>query len=302
MTARTESESPVVVTGATGNVGREVVLGLLRSGVRVRAAVTNPARARGSFLLPDRQEAARLEFVPFAFGRGDTYPAAFQGARALFLMRPPQIGDARRLINPAVDAAARAGVERVSFLSLQGAERNPVVPHHAIERHLEQSGLAHTFLRAAFFMQNLATTHRADIRDHNDILVPAGKGRTAFIDVRDIAAVAVKTLTERGHAAAYELTGSEALTYDEVAASLSEVLGRRILYPHPNVLQFWARRRALGDHAAFILVMTALYSVAALGQAGRLTNDVPRLLGRDPITFAQFARDYTGVWQLPPTT
>ena len=282
---------PVLVTGATGTVGREVILALTRLGVRVRAAVTDPVRARIS-LGPD------VDLVHFVFGIEATYAPAFEGIGAVFLMRPPQISDARHLINPAIDAAKQAGVRAITFLSLQGAERNPLVPHHAIERHLERSGLEYTFLRASFFMQNLATTHQDDIRLHNDLMVPAGSGKTAFIDVRDVAAVAALTLTRSGHARqAYELTGSAALTYDEVAITLSHVLGRHISYAHPNVVQFWARLHERQQPVALVLVMTVLYAAAALGQAGHLTGEVKRLLGRDPVLFLQFAQDYAGVWQ-----
>lgn len=126
-----------------------------------------------------------------------------------------------------------------SFLSLLGAEHNRVVPHYKIEQYLIHAGLADTFLRARFFMKNLNTTHRAEIQQRNEIVVPAGKGKTSFIDVRNIAAVAALALTETGHAnQAYDLTGSEALDDDEVAAILSQALGRPITYREPSLFQF----------------------------------------------------------------
>ena len=129
-------------------------------------------------------------------------------------------------------------------------------------------------------------------------MVPAGSGRTAFVDVRDLAAVAALTLTGAGHAwRAYELTSAEALTYDEVARILSEVLGRTVRYPHPNVIQFWERMHERHQPVGYVLVMTALYAVAALGRAGHLSDDTRRLLGRDPLTFRQFAEDVAGVWR-----
>ncbi len=284
----------ILITGATGNVGSEVVKVLQGRNVRVVAAVTETGKAE-PHLAPD------TERVRFVFGEESSYAPAFQGADAVFLLRPPQISDAKHLINPAIDAMRAAGVRAVTFLSVQGAQSNPLVPHHAIEKHLERSGLEYTFLRAAFFMQNLSTTHRDDIRLHDDIMVPAGSGRTAFVDVRDLAAVAALTLTEGGHARqAYELTSAEALTYDEVARILSEVLGRTIRYPHPNVLQFWERMHGRHQPVGYVLVMTALYAVAALGKAGHLTGDTRRLLGRDPITFRQFAQDFAEAWASVP--
>jgi uncharacterized protein YbjT (DUF2867 family) len=284
----------ILITGATGNVGSEVVKALQGRNVRVVAAVTD-LQQLDPHLAPD------TERIRFVFGEEATYAPAFQGVDAVFLLRPPQISDARHLINPAIDAMEAAGVRAVTFLSVQGAQSNPLVPHHAIEKHLERSGLEYTFLRAAFFMQNLSTTHRDDIRLHDDIMVPAGSGRTAFVDVRDLAAVAAMTLTKTGHAnRAYELTSDEDLTYDEVAQILSEVLGRTIRYPHPNVLQFWERMHERHQPVGYVLVMTALYAVAALGKAGHLSGDTRRLLARAPISFGQFAQDFAGVWASAP--
>ena len=283
----------VLVTGATGNVGSQVLRELVAKGATVKAAVLEPVRDAAKLI-------AGVEAMRFNFGQEDTYAPAFAGVDAVFLLRPPQISDATHLINPAIDAAKAANVRAVTLLSVQGAHSNPFVPHHAIEKHLEQSGLEYTFLRSAFFMQNLSGTHRDDIRLHDDLMVPAGSGRTAFVDVRDLAAVAALTLTEPGHAnTAYELTSLEALTYDQVAAILTEVLGRKISYAHPNVVQFWARMFDRQQPLNFVLVMTALYAVAALGMAGHLTDDVQRLLGRDPISFKQFATDFKAVWQKP---
>lgn len=286
-------EHVTVVTGATGNVGREVVRGLLAAGRAVRVAVPQPAAARTMF--GDGPQYARL-----VFGDETTYEGAFGGAQALFLVRPPQIADVKRKIVPALEAARAAGVRRVVFLSLQGAERNPVVPHRRVEDHLKAHGPAWTFLRPSFFMQNLSTTHRQDIRDHSEVFVPAGRGRTAFVDVRDVAVVAVKVLSEAGHeGCAYELTGREALSYDEVARILSGVLGREVRYANPSPWRFWRRLRRRGEAAGYVAVMTALYTVCRLGLAAHVTDETERLLARAPLRFHQFAEDYAACWAKP---
>jgi len=148
-------------------------------------------------------------------------------------------------------------------------------------------------------MQNLSTTHRREIVERNEIFVPAGNGRTSFIDVRDIAEVAALALSSDAHRnQAYELTGSEALTYYEIADILTEVLGRRITYKDPSMLRFLWRKRIQEDMPlGFVTVMIALYTVAKLGKAAGLTDTLPHLLGRPPITFRQFAEDYRAVWK-----
>jgi uncharacterized protein YbjT (DUF2867 family) len=293
----------IVVTGATGNVGFEVLKQLVAAKQQVRAAVTNVDKAKRT-LQGKGMDVSGLEFVRLEFGNETTYVETFANADGLFLMRPPAISNTKKLINPALDTAKNAGVKRVAFLSLQGAEKNPVVPHYAVERHLEKVGVDYTFLRAAFFMQNLATTHRGDIRDHSDIFIPAGKGKTAFIDVRDIAAVAAKALTESEQELealglknqGVELTSNEALDYIEIAEVLSDVLGRAITYSNPSNRHFGRVWRERGYPLAQILVMEALYTVAKLGFANHLTKDTERILGRSPLSFRQFAEDYRNVW------
>lgn len=281
----------VAVTGPTGNVGAEVVRHLLAAGAPVRTLSRHPDGARA--WLGDEAEHGR-----FVFGDAATYPVAFDGVEALFLMRPPQIADVARRIHPAIDAARAAGVRRIAFLSLQGVERNPVVPHHRIERHLRQSGIPTTYLRPSFFMQNLSTTHREEIRRDGELFVPAGRGRTAFVDARDVAEVVAKVLVQPGHEGrAYELTGREAPTYVEVAEVLTEVLGRRVTYADPTPWTFWRRHRDRGTPAAFVMVMLGLYTVARLGLAGSVTPDLERLLGRPPTTLRDFVADHADAWR-----
>jgi uncharacterized protein YbjT (DUF2867 family) len=294
----------IVVTGATGNVGFEVLKQLLEENHSVRAAVTDVEKAQ--VILRDKGlDLSKIEFSRLEFGDDPSYTLAFVNADTLFLMRPPAISDTKKLINPAIDAAKAAGIKRVTFLSLQGAQKNPVVPHYAIERHLENIGMDYTFLRAAFFMQNLSTTHREDIQKYSDIFIPAGKGKTAFIDVRDIAAVAVKALTTSKEDfeklglknQGVELTGNEALDYKEIAAILSDVLGKPITYSNPSNRKFGKVWNERGYPLAQILVMEALYTFAKLGFAGHLTKDSEQILKRAPITFRQFAEDYKNVWE-----
>jgi uncharacterized protein YbjT (DUF2867 family) len=280
----------ILVTGATGNVGREVIHFLRERGAEVRAAVIS------------EEEAARLPlgvpWVLFDFGDQSTYPAAFEDVDKMFLMRPPQISDIDTYIKPAIEYAGRAGVTQIVFLSLLGAEKNPVVPHYKVEQILLAGDTPYTLLRCGFFMQNLSTTHAADIREHDDLFIPAGKGKTAFIDARDIGEVAAVTLTEQGHNnKAYPLTGSEAFDYYEVADMMTPILGRRISYSSPSPVRFAYREWRQGTPLAFVGVMTAIYMTTRFGMADSITQDVPQLLGRAPRTLEQFIIDHNEVWQ-----
>jgi uncharacterized protein YbjT (DUF2867 family) len=178
-----------------------------------------------------------------------------------------------------------------------GAERIAIVPHAKIEAYIQSLGLSYTFLRPSFFMQNLSTTHCQDIKDNNEIFVPAGKGKTSFIDVRDIAAVAVKVMTESGHEnKAYPLTGSTALDYYEVAEIFTNILGRQIDYTNPSIFNFAWRMYQRGLKTEPIAVMLGIYTTAKLGLAAKVTEDVRHLLRRSPISMEKFVRDYRTSW------
>lgn len=282
--------SSILITGATGNVGSEIVKRLFAQGLPVRAAVVSEDSAR--------KLQSPVPWQLFDFRNVATYPAAFANIEKLFLVRPPHLDNVRRDIKPAVDYAIQAGVKHIVFLSLLGADRNKFTPHAKIEDLLIAAPVTYTLLRCGFFMQNLSTMHRQDIRENNDIFIPAGKGKTAFIDVRDIAAVAVKALTETNHKQqAYPLTGQEALDYGQVAMIMSSVLGRKITYSSPSLLRFAWRFWRRGYSLRYIGVVSSIYTTTYLGWAAKSTPHAADLLGRAPISMQQFVTDYASVWQ-----
>lgn len=203
----------------------------------------------------------------------------------------------KRYILPFLAAAQTAEVEQVVFLSLIGIEQNKRVPHYQIEQYLRSSSIHWTFLRASFFMQNLSSTHRREIQERSEVFVPVGRGKTSFIDVRDIAAVAVVALTQSGHEnQAYDLTGPAALDYYEVAKILGEGLGRKINYRDPSLLSFLWQTVRDGAHLPFALVMAYLYIQTRRGMSAFTTDEVERLLGRSPISLRQFVEDNREMW------
>ena len=268
--------APVLVTGATGTVGTPLVEALLAAGARIRTA------ARHVGAEPQREG---LEHVRFDLTDPTTWSAAFTGVETMFLLRPPQVGNIGRDMVPALRAARAIGVRHVVLLSVQGADRLKVVPHARIESWLRGSGMGWTFVRPSFFVQNLAQVHGAQIREHDELLMPAGRGRTAFVDAVDVAAVAAAALLDPNtHAGkAWTPTGPEALTYTEVAHQLSDVVGRRITYQAPGLIEYVRRARAWGMAGSMVAVTSVIYSTARLGIAAGLTDDVRTVTGHDPL-------------------
>lgn len=282
--------SPILVIGALGNVGAEVVKQLLGTGNKVRAADMSEEKIKARF-------GSSVEAVRFDFTDPTTYAATFKGVEKMFLLRPPHITNIKRDMYPSIDAAKRAGVKHVVFLSLIGIENAKYVPHYKVETYLKEVNLQTTFLRCSFFMQNLSTTHRKEIKERSEIFVPVGNAKTSFIDARDIGAVAAIALTQDGHANKnYDLTGSEALDYWQAAKILSEVLGREIQYKNPNAIYFLFDTMRRDTPFMFALVMTGLYTSTRFGMAEPITNEVKKLTGRKPISFKEFASDYKENW------
>ncbi len=272
--------SSILITGASGNVGREVAKCLKQKNI--------------PFLITTHhREEASTGKVYFDFERPDTFPKAFEGVEKLFLIRPPQISDAKKYFLPLVQAAKQQGVKHIVFLSVLGVENIKFVPHAKIEQYIREAGISYTFLRPSFFTQNIVNQHGDELRKDNTLYVPAGKGKTSFIDVRDIGEVGAKCLTEDGHQnQAYTLTGSEALTYYDVAKIFSEETGRTITYSHPTLWQFRKSMLAKGVPSAYVTVVSIIYLTTILGLAKKITPQLAALLGRAPRTVREYAHDY----------
>lgn len=275
----------ILVTGATGNVGSYVLDFLKKSNqAEVIAAVSRPESAK-KFL--------DIKTVVLDFENSSTFETALKNIDRIFLMRPPQISKTKTTFKPFIELAKKKGLKHIVFLSLIGVENNKIVPHHKIEQYILESGIPYTFLRAGFFMQNLNTTHLDDIRKLHKIVLPAGNGKTSFVDTRDVAEVGALALSSHNHFnKKYNLTGNKALTYFEVAAILSEVLKTNIIYQPLSVISFFRHLKKQGHATGFIFVVIALYLVTRFGKAGSIYPDMQQLLNRVPLSFEQYAYDH----------
>lgn len=273
---------PVVVTGATGTVGRPLV-DLLRAAGAARLASRYPRDPDG---------------VVVDFRDASTWPAALDGVESMFLFRPPDIARVSKDLVPALAFAQTLRLRHVVLLSVQGAGQVPVLPHAAAERWLRASGLTWTFVRPSYFAQNLSGVFGPDIRDRDEIGVPPGGSRTAFVDAHDVAAVIAAAILGPGeHGGRIWTPTGPALTYGQIAAVLSAELGRPIRYRQVGVGAFIRHAlTALDLPASMVAVTTVLHITARLGLAGFETDDVRAVTGRAPGTVAAFARRERATW------
>ncbi len=282
---------PILVTGATGNVGREVVRALVARGAAVRAADRHPARIDALF-------DARVASVALDFLDPTTFDAAAAGCRSLFLLRPPAVSDVKPTLNAFVDRARARGVGHVVFLSVAGAGTNRLVPHHAVEVHLRARGHDWTLLRPGFFAQNFGDAYRRDIVEDARVYVPAGRGRVAFVDVRDVAEVTATIFASPAEheSQAYTLTGAEAVDFRAAAAALTDVLGREIRYKAASLIGYAMHLRGRGMPWAQVGVQTVLHAGLRLGQAEQVDPALSRLLGRRPRSLREYMQDHRTTW------
>ncbi|WP_217586170.1 SDR family oxidoreductase [Lentibacillus saliphilus] len=277
----------VLVTGASGNVGRYVVEELLKKDEHVVAAGQSPDRLTDMFN-------GKVEVVYLDFTDEATFEQALDEVDRVYLMRPPHLGKPEDLY-PFIDAMKAREIKLVSFLSLMGVEKNTIPPHHKIEKYIEASGIPYAHIRPGFFMQNVSGIHSVEIRERNEVFVPAGKSKTSFIDAEDIG-LAIATILhdpDQYHHTAHTITGREALDYDQVAEILTEVTGREIRYAKPGLLKYrkhYMKERGLAKD--YVNVTVALYVMTRLGTAKDVTDDFHQLTGRQPRSFKQFAIDH----------
>jgi uncharacterized protein YbjT (DUF2867 family) len=280
----------ILVTGSTGNVGSAVVAALTARGVPFRVGVREAPLASAGGTAPSA--------VPLNLLDRTTFAPAVAGCDALFLLRPPAIANTKETLVPFIDVAREAGVRQVVFVSVAGAASNPIVPHHAVEQHLQRGPMEWTILRPGFFAQNFGDAYRRDIVEDHRVYVPAGAGRVAFVDVRDMAEVAVAALVDpashAGHA--YTLTGQRAITFGEAARILSEALGRHIDYTPASIPGYVMHLRRRGLPLAQVVVQTILHAGLRFDQAAVPDDSLRQLLQRPPRTFAEYVHDHRGLW------
>ncbi len=280
----------VLVTGSTGNAGSAVVAAGLARGLAVRAAV----RHVSSF-----QVAGGAEPVRFDFADAATWDAALSGASGVFLLMPPGLGRLRDTILPFIERVRDRGASPIVYMSVQGAEDSRVLPHRTIETALMDGPKDWTILRPGFFAQNIGGPYRDDIREDSRIILPAGRARVAFLDVRDLGEVAADILAQpdRHLGQAYTLTGQEAPDFAEVAQVLSEEVGRPVRY-EPASVPAYLRHLRTGRGLSWpqALLYARLHVGLRWGEGNRPTPDLPRLLGRPPRTVRDYVHDHRDLW------
>ncbi|QYJ06706.1 NmrA family NAD(P)-binding protein [Qipengyuania flava] len=279
MTTQTAQEPITLVIGGTGKTGKRVADGLIAKGQAVRIG-------------------SRSSFPAFDWDDEAGWDAALDGVSNIYITYSPDLAmpGAKDAISALVLHARQKGVQRLVLLSGRGEQEA-----QDCERIVAESGLEWTVVRASWFNQNFSEGAFIDMVLGGAITLPAGDTAEPFVDVDDIADVAVAALSEDRHnGEIYEVTGPRLMTMADIAADLSAATGRDIAFvdvPHEAFIEGLTQSGAPKD---VVWMLDYLFSTVLDGRNAHLTNGVERALGRSPKDFAEYARDVatTGAWRV----
>ena len=280
----------IAITGSSGHIGGMVARHLSARGLPLILPLRNPAKAPN---LP------ACEARPFAYGDFELARQALSGVDVLFMVSAAESPTREQEHLTLVRAAAAAGVQHLVYLSFASASASSTFTlartHAATEAAIQQTAMRYTFLRDNFYSEMMATIANAD----GIIAGPAGDGRVACVSQQDVAQAAANILAaivsgdDRHHNRSYTLTGSEALTFTDVAVILSDVTGKPHRYHNQTLAEaFASRERDYPDTPAWeIEAWVSTYTAIAGGELATVSDDLPQLLGRAPRRFAEVVRD-----------
>ncbi|MBX9841278.1 MAG: SDR family oxidoreductase [Xanthobacteraceae bacterium] len=268
----------VLVIGATGTVGRPLVKELLNKGHPVKAGSRTGRSVEGA------------EGVALEFGTPASFESAFDGVDRVYVLLPSGYANSKELLLPVIQTAASRKV-KVVLQSVFGVDADDSIPYRQVEIALEKSATPYVILRPNWFANNFHTFWKAGI-DHGQIALPAGEGKSSFIDARDIAEGAAAALTNDSfNGKAFNLTGPEALSYADAARILSEAIGKPVTYNAINDETFIGILTDAGLSADYAAFLASIFHPVRQNWTAAVTGDVQTLTGRPPRSLKTYAAD-----------
>lgn len=279
--------SKILITGATGNIGLEVIrfLSNFETSNKIVVGVRDIEKSKIVF-----KDYSNLDYVHFDFEDPDTFDNALAGIDRIFLLRPPHISDIEKYFKPLIATIKKNKINEIVFLSVQGAEKSKVIPHNKIERLINEYRLDFIFLRPAYFMQNLTTTLIKDIKTKREIILPSGKAKFNWIDIENIgeaAAILLDRFDEYKNQA-YEITGLENENFEKVTSLINSSIENPIRYRNVNPLRFYAIKRKEGMVRGMIIVMILLHFLPRFQKEPGVSDFFERLTGKKPTDLRTF--------------
>lgn len=273
------AKGKILVVGATGHVGAPLVTDLVARGEKVKAATRNATPVKGA------------EAVAFDLAKPETYAKALEGVDRVYLLVPGGTVDVLGLAGPFVAAAAKQKAKVVLQTAI-GVDSSDEIPFRKLELALINSGTPYVILRPNWFADNFHTYWISGVKA-GTIAVPAGTGKSAFIDVRDIAAAAAGALTSSAHDnQAFNLTGPKAHDYAEAAALISKSTGKPVTYKAIDDASFVAGLTGAGVPADYANFLAMIFGPVREGWTAATTDAVKKLAGKAPRSLETYIADH----------
>ncbi|MCD6023187.1 MAG: NAD-dependent epimerase/dehydratase family protein [Fibrobacteria bacterium] len=274
----------ILIVGGSGTVGSEIVKTLKAEGHSVRVATSKPTT-----------EAGKMHVNLLT---GDGLDAAFEGVERAFFLSPGGYADQYAILAPLIAKAKEAKLKKVVLMTALGVEGAEGSPMRRAELDLIASGIPYNIIRPSWFSQNFVNFWGYGIKTANTIALPVGDGKAAFIDSRDISAVAAKLLTDDSrNGQEYTLTGPQALTHTEVAKIIADATGKPVTFKDISPDELRPVLVGAGIPADYVELLLVLLSYIKAGYTGAVTNSVEEILGRKPRDFRSYAKEAADSWK-----
>ncbi|MCP3032559.1 SDR family oxidoreductase [Halobacillus sp. A1] len=278
----------ILVTGFNGKVGIEVAKKLLEKNLSFKSAVRNVEKAK-------RIYGNDFSFVELDFSKRATFEEALEGVDKIFLMYPP--GDKIEFYQ-FLKMVKGKRIKHVVYLSVKDVQFLPFVHHFKNDKLIKKLNIPYTFIRAGYFMQNLHDFLGEEIKENRRIFVPAGKGKTSFVDTRDLAEAALQAFENPADHSnkSHVITGEKAVDFYEVADLMTSILGVRIEYINPTVKEFKSYMLQKGENEDFVNVVIGIHFPTKLGLAKGVTYDFEKITKSKPTPIERYIEDYKERW------
>jgi uncharacterized protein YbjT (DUF2867 family) len=279
--------SNILITGATGNIGFEVIRFLTKidNSNRIIAGVRNIGKAKIIF-----KDLPNIDYVLFDFEDADTFDTALTGIDRIFLLPPPQISDVDKYFKPLFSRIKKNNINEIVFLSVQGVEKSKVIPHNKIERLIKEYGFDYIFLRPSYFMQNLTTTLIGDIRTKREIILPSGQAKFNWIDIENIGEAGAILLDKFGDYKnqPFDLTGLENESFAKVTSLINKTIETPIRFRNVSPFSFFRIKKRDGMVKGMIMVMILLHFLPRFQKEPVISDFYERLTGKKPTDLETF--------------
>lgn len=281
--------SNILILGATGNIGIEVIRFLIKndSQNRIIAGVRNVDKAKTIF-----KDYPTLDYAHFDYEDSETFDNALMGIDRIFLLRPPHISEIETFFKPLISKIKQKNIKQIVFLSVQGAEKSKIIPHNKIERMINDYELDYIFLRPSYFMQNLTTTLINDINIKRQIILPSGKAKFNWIDIENIGEAAAILLDkfEDYKNKAIEITGLENEDFETVTRLINSSITDPIKFKNVNPIRFYQIKKRDGMAKGMIIVMAILHFLPRFQKEPQISDFYERLTGKKPTDLKTFIK------------